>query len=149
MAGKNKSGLRPGLLGVAAAVILIVIVVGAVFVKKYSPSKEYMSGYEYFNVDAASDSALIIIDGARYENTGLNIDGKWYLPAGFVADNINIRFYNDAESGAVLYTDDKRTYEYKPGKNSYTDNENNEYKTDYPITMLVNADMYISWEYVA
>lgn len=149
MVSKDKSGLKPGLLGVAAAIILVVIVVGAVFVKKYSPSRKYMNGYEYFNVDTTSDSALIIIDGARYENTGINIDGKWYLPADFVADNINIRFYNDTESGAVLYTDDKRTYEYKPGKNSYTDNENNEYKTDYPITMLVDGDIYISWEHVA
>ena len=102
--------------------------VGAVFVRKYSPSKKYMDGYEYFNVDNTSDSALIIINGSKYEDKGMKLDGKWYLPVDFVSENINVRFYNDAESGAVLYTDDKRTYEYAPGKDYYTDNENNSYK---------------------
>ena len=79
----------------------------------------------------------------------MKLDGKWYLPVDFVSENINVRFYNDAESGAVLYTDDKRTYEYAPGKDYYTDNENNSYKTEHPIAVMVNDDKYVAWEYVA
>lgn len=60
----------------AAAVILAGIVVGAVFVRKYSPSKKYMDGYEYFNVDNTSDSALIIINGSKYEDKGMKLDGN-------------------------------------------------------------------------
>lgn len=149
MESKDKAKLKLGLIGVAAAVILAGIVVGAVFIRKYSPSKKYMSGYEYFDVDKTSDSALIIINGSKYEDKGMKLDGKWYLPVNFVSENINVRFYNDAESGAVLYTDDKRTYEYIPGKDYYTDNENNSYKTEYPIAVMVNDDKYVSWEYVA
>ena len=51
MESKDKTKIKLGLIGVAAAVILAGIVVGAVFVRKYSPSKKYMDGYEYFNVD--------------------------------------------------------------------------------------------------
>lgn len=149
MESKDKTKIKLGLIGVAAAVILAGIVVGAVFVRKYSPSKKYMDGYEYFNVDNTSDSALIIINGSKYEDKGMKLDGKWYLPVDFVSENINVRFYNDAESGAVLYTDDKRTYEYAPGKDYYTDNENNSYKTEYPIAIMVNDDKYVAWEYVA
>ena len=149
MESKDKTKIKLGLIGVAAAVILAGIVVGAVFVRKYSPSKKYMDGYEYFNVDNTSDSALIIINGSKYEDKGMKLDGKWYLPVDFVSENINVRFYNDAESGAVLYTDDKRTYEYAPGKDYYTDNENNSYKTEYPIAVMVNDDKYVAWEYVA
>lgn len=149
MDNKDKAKLRLGLIGVAAAVILVVIVVGAVFIKKYSPSKSWMSGYEYFNVDETSDSALIIINGERYENTGVYINGNWYLPVDFVSDNINIRFYDDAESGAVIYTDDSKTYTFVPGKSAYTDSEGKNYEKDYPVTVFVNDSKYISWEFVA
>ena len=42
MESKDKTKIKLGLIGVAAAVILAGIVVGAVFVRKYSPSKKYM-----------------------------------------------------------------------------------------------------------
>lgn len=67
----------------------------------------------------------------------------------FIADNINIRFYEDGESNAILYTDDKKTYTYEPGKNIYTDSDNNEYNTNYPVTVAVNGSTYIAWDYVA
>lgn len=51
-----------------------------------------MDGYEYFNVDNTSDSALIIINGSKYEDKGMKLDGKWYLPVDFVSENINVRF---------------------------------------------------------
>ena len=149
MNSKDKGKSKLGLLGVAAAVILVVIVAGAVFMKRYAPSKQWMSGYEYFDADKASDSALVIINGTKYQDTGVSVDGIWYLPADFIADNINIRFYEDGESNAILYTDDKKTYTYEPGKNIYTDSDNNEYNTNYPVTVAVNGSTYIAWDYVA
>lgn len=149
MNSKDKGKSKLGLLGVAAAVILVVIVAGAVFMKRYAPSKQWMSGYEYFDADKASDSALVIINGTKYQDTGVSVDGIWYLPADFIADNLNIRFYEDGESNAILYTDDKKTYTYEPGKNIYTDSDNNEYNTNYPVTVSVNGSTYIAWDYVA
>lgn len=35
-----------------------------------------MDGYEYFNVDNTSDSALIIINGSKYEDKGMKLDGN-------------------------------------------------------------------------
>ena len=46
MNSKDKGKSKLGLLGVAAAVILVVIVAGAVFMKRYAPSKQWMSGYD-------------------------------------------------------------------------------------------------------
>ena len=149
MNSKDKGKSKLGLLGVAAAVILVVIVAGAVFMKRYAPSKQWMSGYEYFDADKASDSALVIINGTKYQDTGVSVDDILYLPADFIADNINIRFYEDGESNAILYTDDKKTYTYEPGKNIYTDSDNNEYNTNYPVTVAVNGSTYIAWDYVA
>ncbi len=148
---KKRTGIKigPGIIGIAAAVILLMIVAGAVFIRKYSPSKDMMSGYEYFNVDKTSDSALVIIDGTRYENTGKRIDGNWYLPVEFVSDNINIRFYDDAESGAVLYTNASKTYRFMPGESYYTDDEGNSYKTEYPVTANIGDGTYVLWEFVA
>lgn len=103
MNSKDKGKSKLGLLGVAAAVILVVIVAGAVFMKRYAPSKQWMSGYEYFDADKASDSALVIINGTKYQDTGVSVDGIWYLPADFIADNINIRFYEDGESLSLIH----------------------------------------------
>lgn len=44
MESKDKTKIKLGLIGVAAAVILAGIVVGAVFVRKYSPSKSIWMG---------------------------------------------------------------------------------------------------------
>ena len=67
MESKDKTKIKLGLIGVAAAVILAGIVVGAVFVRKYSPSKKYMDGYEYFNVDKKELQTEFLSDQIAYK----------------------------------------------------------------------------------
>lgn len=136
---------------IIAAVIVILIAVTAVMflIVRYTPTKVKMSGYTYFDIDKSSDRILVMIDGEEYPDTGIIIDGKYYIPQEFVADNINVGFYYDKESEAVLYSDSEYMYTYKSGENVYTDDSGKGFNTDYPVVMESDGECFISWEYVA
>ena len=79
-----------GIIIAAAAAGLVVIVAAMFVIVRYTPTKEKMSGYKYFDIDKNTDKVLVMIDGESYPDTGINIDGRLYLPQEFIADNINV-----------------------------------------------------------
>lgn len=142
-AGKKK------IVIVAAFVILIVVMAAMFMIVRYTPTKEKMNGYVFFNLDKSTDKTMVIIDGKQYSDTGVVTDGRHYLPQEFVADNINAGFYYDKESQAVLYSDSSYMYTYMSGKNVYTDDTGKTYNTDYPVVIDINGECFIAWEYIA
>ena len=134
---------------VAASVILIVVMAAMFMIVRYTPTKEKMNGYVFFNLDKSTDKTMVIIDGKQYSDTGVVTDGIHYLPQEFVADNINAGFYYDKESQAVLYSDSSYMYTYMSGKNVYTDDTGKTYNTDYPVVIDINGECFIAWEYIA
>lgn len=134
---------------VAAFVILIVFMAAMFMIVRYTPTKEKMNGYVFFNLNKSTDKTMVIIDGKQYSDTGVVTDGRHYLPQEFVADNINAGFYYDKESQAVLYSDSSYMYTYMSGKNVYTDDTGKTYNTDYPVVIDINGECFIAWEYIA
>lgn len=142
-AGKKK------IVIIAAFVILIAVMAAMFMIVRYTPTKEKMNGYTYFDLDQSTDKTMVIVDEKQYSDTGIVSDGRHYLPQEFVADNINAGFYYDKESQAVLYSDSSYMYTYKSGENVYTDDTGKTYNTDYPVVIDVNGECFIAWEYVA
>ena len=142
-AGKKK------IVIVAAFVILIAVMAAMFMIVRYTPTKEKMNGYVFFNLDKSTDKTMVIIDGKQYSDTGVVTDGIHYLPQEFVADNINAGFYYDKESQAVLYSDSAYMYTYMSGENVYTDDTGKTYNTDYPVVIDINGECFIAWEYIA
>lgn len=135
---------------IAAAVAGLVIIVAAMFmIVRYTPTKEKMSGYEYFDIDKNTDRVLVMIDGESYPDTGINIDGRLYLPQEFIADNVNVGFYYDKESDAMLYSDTSYIYAFKKNQNDYSDDTGKTYNMDYSVVRDVDGECYIAWDYVA
>lgn len=149
MKSRRKHRYRTGLIAVVAVIVLAALAAGTFLVKRYAPSKKWMDGYKYFEVDSNTDKTLVIIDNKSYSDIGVMIDDVLYLPVDFVADYINVRFYYDKESNAVLYTDDSRTYIYEPDSTGYKDSDGNTYDSEYKIVCTVDGEMYISFRYVA
>ena len=116
---------------------------------RYTPAKEKMSGYTYYGIDRNTDKVFVIIDGELYPDTGIIYEGRYYLPQEFIADNINVGFYYDTESDAVLYSDSEYMYTYKKGENVYTDDTGKTYNTDYSVVVESEGKCYVNWEYVA
>ena len=73
--------------------------------KKIYADRSENGGYDYFKTDSAAenDSTLVILDNEILYDKGRYIDGRLYLQQSFVQDNVNMRFYYDKESNAVLY----------------------------------------------
>ena len=106
----NKSTAGKKRIVIVAAFVILIVVMAAMFmIVRYTPTKEKMNGYVFFNLDKSTDKTMVIIDGKQYSDTGVVTDGRHYLPQEFVADNINAGFYYDKESQAVLYSDSSYT----------------------------------------
>ncbi len=138
-----------GITIAAAALVLIIVVAVMFIIVRYTPAKEKMSGYTYYGIDRNTDKVFVIIDGELYPDTGIIYEGRYYLPQEFIADNINVGFYYDTESDAVLYSDSKYMYTYKKGENVYTDDTGKTYNTDYSVVVESEGKCYVNWEYVA
>lgn len=146
----NKSTAGKKRIVIVAAFVILIVVMAAMFmIVRYTPTKEKMNGYVFFNLDKSTDKTMVIIDGKQYSDTGVVTDGIHYLPQEFVADNINAGFYYDKESQAVLYSDSSYMYTYMSGKNVYTDDTGKTYNTDYPVVIDINGECFIAWEYIA
>lgn len=52
MRSRRKHRYRTGLIAVVAVVVLAALAAGTFLVKRYAPSKEWMDGYKYFEVDS-------------------------------------------------------------------------------------------------
>lgn len=146
----NKSTAGKKRIVIVAAFVILIVVMAAMFmIVRYTPTKEKMNGYVFFNLDKSTDKTMVIIDGKQYSDTGVVTDGIHYLPQEFVADNINAGFYYDKESQVVLYSDSAYMYTYMSGKNVYTDDTGKTYNTDYPVVIDINGECFIAWEYIA
>ena len=81
----------------AVSVGILVILAAVLLIRKYMPTGQKMSGYDYFKTDSAAenDSTLVILDNEILYDKGRYIDGRLYLQQSFVQDNVNMRFYYD------------------------------------------------------
>ena len=71
MKSRRKHRYRTGLIAVVAVVVLAALAAGTFLVKRYAPSKEWMDGYKYFEVDSNTDKTLVIIDNKSYSDIGV------------------------------------------------------------------------------
>lgn len=146
---KNNGKRIRTLIVFAAAVIMVAVMAVMFLIVRYTPTKNKMSGYSYFDIDKDTDKVLVIIDGQNYPDTGMYIDDRLYIPQSFIENNVNVRFYYDREAQSLIYTDPSHVYTFASGSNEYYDDRNESYKTDYPVSQNVEGECYVAWEYVA
>lgn len=144
----KKQKLRAGIVIIAILVLVVVMAIMFLIVR-YTPTKEKMDGYQYFEIEKQSQKVLVIVDGERYPDTGEYIDGRLYIPISFVEDNINTRFYYDKESEGVMYSDQSHVYLFSPSENKYTDDDGKSYDMDYPVVEKSGDECFVEWEYIA
>ena len=148
MINNKRQKLRAGIVVIAILVLVVVMAVMFLIVR-YTPTKEKMDGYQYFEIEKQSQKVLVIVDGERYPDTGEYIEGRLYIPISFVEDNINTRFYYDKESDGVMYSDQSHVYLFSSSENKYTDDAGKSYDMDYPVVEKSGNECYVEWEYIA
>ncbi len=95
--------LAPIFAIVSFVVVLMLIVIGNYFVKKYSPSDEMANLYEYFGT-MEEEEMSIVFDGTILKGQARYFNDYVYLSYEFVRDFINPRFYWDFNEKLLLYT---------------------------------------------
>ena len=100
--GQQKKNVM--IFGMLITLVLAVILVVTFIVNRYSPTNDRMSVYSYFGIEHGNDKVMVILDGEQMNDVGIKIEERVYLPYDFVTENINVRFYYDKESDAVLYS---------------------------------------------
>lgn len=87
---------------VITIVLLAGVGAGIFFYYKYAPSKELADQNKWFEV--SGDEVAIFLNDVQEESvTGRYMDGQTYLPIDWVNDNLNERFYWDAEGSQLIY----------------------------------------------
>lgn len=142
----GKKRVKAAMIMVAAILITFVAIVGASIIKKYTPTKEVMDSYEYFDIEEGG--VVVIYNDERVEEQAEYIDGKWYITRDFVKEEFNKRFYLDVHDNYVMYTTADDIYSFVTDGNTYTDMEGNEYSRDYVIVRDIDGEIYIALDFV-
>lgn len=142
----GKKRVKAAMIMVAAILITFVAIVGASIIKKYTPTKEVMDSYEYFDIEEGG--VVVIYNDERVEEQAEYIDGRWYITRDFVKEEFNKRFYLDVYDNYVMYTTADDIYSFVTDGNTYTDMEGNEYSRDYVIVRDINGEIYIALDFV-
>lgn len=147
---KRKRRLNPQIIPVLIALVLILVVGGAMVVRmlyeKYSPSKEWADGNEYFNLDNEQEMA-VIIDNELIEDKARFMDGRVYLHVETVYQYLNSRFYWDATENLYLYALPTELVSVGVGSSEYTVAKAKQ-SEDYVILRADGSDAYIALDFL-
>lgn len=134
---------------ILAALLLIVVVVlmlaGKAVIEKYVPSKEKADLKEYFQLNEAEDTA-VIVDNNKQDTTAKLVAGKIYVEYQFLHDNLNERFYWDANENRLLYTTPSEVISVEAGSSEYTASKE-KHTEEYTIVYADADKAYVALDF--
>ncbi|MGN0317213.1 MAG: glycosyl hydrolase family 18 protein [Lachnospira sp.] len=145
----KKTGLGIEYIIIFISVVILALVVSIILIKRMTPGKERMSGFDYWEIDENTDKVMVLLDGEKYADEGVWKNNQLYLSQKFIEKNINVRFYYDKDTDSIKYSNRSNIYTYMAEAEGYNDLEGNSYPTDYPVFVKINDVPMISWDYVA
>lgn len=137
-----KKKVIPILTVIALIFLIAAILIISMLVRKYSPSKEHQSLTEYYGITETDQIPVVynneVMDGAKL------IDGQVYLDYQFVYNNLNSRFYWDANENILLYTTANDVISVDIDSSTYQISKSTE---DFEKT-IVKADAQTAWIHI-
>lgn len=133
-------------------ILLIAVIGGILFWKKYGPSKEEADLKKYYGMADENDLAVIINNKVIKDEEGGSpvgkiIDGQPYVEYSVVRHYINERFYWDPNESIMLYTLPNGNVSVTVGSKEYT--EVNEKKSEnYVILKTEGRTAYIALPFI-
>ena len=127
-------------------VLIVSVIVGALLIKKFKPSKQEADLNEYYGIQKENQLA-VIIDETVLGAHGIVIDGNAYVEYSVVRDFLNERFYVDHNENLLLYTLPEGTISAEVGSKEYSlQKENN--SANYVILKMEGSTAYIALDFV-
>lgn len=139
---KNK---KPVFIGILIVVLIALVATAAYVIKKNTPSKVHMSLQKYFSVE--NGQAKVIFNDQITDANVICDNGKFYLDAAFVTENLNQRFYWDDAENVLLYTTSTAMIQTDLDSQDVYINNSKESK-DYVTVKTDGQTAYIALDYV-
>ncbi len=136
-------------IGAAAGIIIILILVGAWAVEKLSPSDEIMPLEDYYEVKESE--VLIVLQDEIYDTRGLLIDGSVFIDYDTVVEQFNHRFYWDSNENILTYTTPGEIIRTEAGSKSYSVTKSmieTDMDTQIPTVYIFADKVYVSLDFV-
>lgn len=126
-------------------IILVCLIVGKK-VKQYMPSVEVQDLNKYFAVETEQDAA-IEVNHEIIEEKALQKDGVIYLDYNYVHDQLNDRFYWDANENTMLYTTSDCVIKISAESESYYIGKKKN-SMNYKIVLIDADKAYLALDFV-
>lgn len=130
----------------AVVVVVIIGLMTAFLIYKFSPSKEVMELSEYYNLTSEEEMAIILQDTISDEK-GLYSDGIPYISYSMVKELFNKKFYWDANEHIMILTGPQEIIKIQPDTAEITVNKGSVAK-EYVVVKMHNDVPYIAMPYV-
>lgn len=127
-------------------IIIIGVIAGLLFWKKYGPTKEAADLNQYYGIQS-EDQLAIIVNNEVLEPAGMISDGKAYVEYSIVRDYINERFYWDPNENIMLYTLPNDVITVGVGNKDYTISKEKN-SADYVILKTEGSTAYIALDFI-
>ena len=143
---RPKLNMAPILAALAFIGIVVLLALGSVVIKKYTPSKERVDLDDYYHLQTKDDMALIL-DHKLLEETAKYWDGCVYVQYQTVRQYLNERLYWDANENILRYTTDSDVISVHLGEDSYMVGKKNK-KADHIIVKVDGESVYLALDFV-
>lgn len=142
----KKKQLLPVLVIGGLIILVLLFIIGSSLIKKYTPTKEHMNLSEYYSITEDSQVA-ITLNNTVLDIYATKINDHIYLDYKFVHDNLNNRFYWDANENILLYTTANDVISAKADSTSYNIGKSS---TDYgrPVVKATADSAWVDLEFV-
>lgn len=128
--------------------LLFVLVLGTIYlIKKNMPNKEKMSLAEYFGVEQGTNRAVLIAGDEITDAGCLFQDERVYISFDYLKENLNSRFYWDANENLLLYTTPTTEISVAPGEMYCLIGRSKEDK-DYVMVVSEGDQIYVAADYI-
>lgn len=143
---RPRINMVPVLAALAFIGIVVLLALGSIMIKKYTPSKERVDLDDYYHLQTKDDMALIL-DHQILEETAKYWDGCVYLTYQTVQQYLNQRFFWDSNENILRYTTDSDVISVNLGEDSYMVGKKNK-KADYTIVKVDGESVYLALDFV-
>jgi spore germination protein YaaH len=120
-----KKKVVPVLIVLVLIAFIVLGLVIASYIEKYTPTTERADLSEYFASESAN-SVPIVLNNSRSDLSAKLLDDQFYLDFSFVHDTLNSRFYWDENEELLFYTTATELLTITPGESSYLKNDTTE-----------------------
>ena len=153
---RAKFNWKPLLLLIPVAAIVIVIIMVASAIKAHkAPTADVTDLDYYYNLaanpsleldKAESDELAIVFEDEILTERAFKSGSEVYVRLGLISDNVDSRFYYDANEQVLIVTDALKSMTAYPDQNYYTSGDE-QVNTDYAVITERNGEIYVAVDF--